>query len=183
MVIPGVIGAMAGAYILTSIHGDIVKPFVSIYLLVMGTVIIRKATRKVIEKKKVQRVGLLALFGGFLDSIGGGGWGPVVTSTLLSKGRNPQYTIGTVNATVIFSPFPGPLPADLELYLRAINGSIVMCTTNLPASPCTEGRVLDPGVTIKRTLGDMGFDLSKTNIQFTNSGLTEVVLRAGTKSA
>ncbi|MES2620632.1 MAG: sulfite exporter TauE/SafE family protein [Bacteroidota bacterium] len=105
MVIPGVIGAVVGAYVLTSIDGDIVKPFVSIYLRIMGVVILRKATRKVIEKKKVKSVGVLALFGGFLDSIGGGGWGPVVTSTLLSKGRNPQYTIGTVNATEFFVAF------------------------------------------------------------------------------
>lgn len=105
MVIPGVIGAVVGAYILTAIDGNIVKPFVSIYLLIMGVIILRKATRKVIEKKKVRRVGVLALFGGFLDSIGGGGWGPVVTSTLLSKGRNPQYTIGTVNATEFFVAF------------------------------------------------------------------------------
>ncbi len=105
MVIPGVLGAMLGAYILTNINGDYIKPFVSVYLLVMGVVIIRKALRSVIAKEKVQRVGLLALAGGFLDSIGGGGWGPVVTSTLLSKGRSPQYTIGTVNATEFFVTF------------------------------------------------------------------------------
>jgi uncharacterized membrane protein YfcA len=105
MVIPGVLGAMLGAYILTSINGDYIKPFVSVYLLVMGVVIIRKALCSVIAKEKVQRVGLLALAGGFLDSIGGGGWGPVVTSTLLSKGRSPKYTIGTVNATEFFVTF------------------------------------------------------------------------------
>lgn len=105
MVVPGVLGAMLGAYILTNINGDYIKPFVSVYLLVMGVVIIRKALRSVIAKEKVQRVGLLALAGGFLDSMGGGGWGPVVTSTLLSKGRSPQYTIGTVNATEFFVTF------------------------------------------------------------------------------
>jgi uncharacterized membrane protein YfcA len=105
IVIPGVFGAMLGAYILTNINGDYIKPFVSVYLLVMGVVIIRKALRSVIAKEKVKRVGLLALAGGFLDSIGGGGWGPVVTSTLLSKGRSPKYTIGTVNATEFFVTF------------------------------------------------------------------------------
>jgi len=105
MVIPGVLGAMLGAYVLTSINGDFVKPFVSLYLLIMGVVIIRKALRTIIAKEKVSRVGLLALTGGFLDSIGGGGWGPVVTSTLLSKGRSPKYTIGTVNATEFFVTF------------------------------------------------------------------------------
>lgn len=105
MVVPGVVGAIVGAYLLTNINADFIKPFVSIYLLVMGVLIIRKALRTVIAKEKVERVGLLALAGGFLDSIGGGGWGPVVTSTLLGKGRSPQYTIGTVNATEFFVTF------------------------------------------------------------------------------
>lgn len=102
MVIPGVVGAIVGAYLLTNINADYIKPLVSIYLLIMGAVIIRKALRTVIAKEKIERVGALALAGGFLDSVGGGGWGPVVTSTLLSKGRSPQYTIGTVNATEFF---------------------------------------------------------------------------------
>lgn len=105
MVIPGVLGAMLGAYVLTNVNGDFIKPFVSVYLLIMGAVIIRKALRNVIAREKVRKVGLLALAGGFLDSVGGGGWGPVVTSTLLSKGRNPKYTIGTVNATEFFVAF------------------------------------------------------------------------------
>ena len=105
MVIPGMLGAITGAYILTSVNGDWLKPFVSAYLLVMGIIILRKATRKVIDKKRVRKVGVLALFGGFLDSIGGGGWGPVVTSTLLSHGRHPKYIIGTVNTTEFFVTF------------------------------------------------------------------------------
>jgi uncharacterized protein len=105
MVIPGVLGAIFGAYILTSIDGDAVKPYVSVYLLIMGAIIIRKAFRKTIVKRKVSKVGVLAAIGGFVDSIGGGGWGPVVTSTLLSRGRDPRYTIGTVNATEFFVAF------------------------------------------------------------------------------
>jgi uncharacterized membrane protein YfcA len=105
MVIPGVLGAVTGAYILTSIDGDAVKPYVSAYLLIMGIIIIRKAFRKTIVKRKVAKVGVLAAVGGFVDSIGGGGWGPVVTSTLLSRGRDPRYTIGTVNATEFFVAF------------------------------------------------------------------------------
>ncbi|MFM2305906.1 MAG: hypothetical protein RLZZ367_575 [Bacteroidota bacterium] len=105
MVIPGVLGAVVGAYLLTAVNGDYVKPVVSVYLLIMGIAILRKALRKVVPREKFKRVGLLALAGGFLDSIGGGGWGPVVTSTLLGKGRSPQYTIGTVNATEFFVTF------------------------------------------------------------------------------
>lgn len=105
LVIPGVLGAATGAYILSTIDGDSVKPFVSLYLLLMGINIIFKATKKHIQKQKIGNINVLALAGGFLDSIGGGGWGPVVTSTLLSKGRNPQYTIGSVNASEFFIAF------------------------------------------------------------------------------
>jgi uncharacterized protein len=102
LIIPGIIGAVIGAYILTSIDGNAVKPFISAYLLVMGIIIIKKAFNKVKKKKKTKRLAPLALFGGFVDSIGGGGWGPVVTSTLISKGRNAKYTIGSVNLAEFF---------------------------------------------------------------------------------
>lgn len=105
MVIPGVLGAIIGAYILSNINGEVVKPYVAIYLLIMGAIVIRKSFGKTIEKKPIKGVGFLAATGGFLDSIGGGGWGPVVTSTLLSRGRDPKYTIGTVNATEFFVAF------------------------------------------------------------------------------
>jgi uncharacterized membrane protein YfcA len=54
------------------------------------------------EKRQLKKVGLLALFGGYLDSIGGGGWGPIVSSTLIASGRHPKYTIGSVNLTEFF---------------------------------------------------------------------------------
>ena len=123
MVIPGMLGAAAGAYAITSINGDFVKPFVSIYLLIMGFIILRKALRKNIEKKSIKNIGLLALFGGFLDSIGGGGWGPVVTSTLLSSGRDPKYTIGTVNATEFFVAFTSA--GVFTLFMGLQNVSII----------------------------------------------------------
>jgi uncharacterized membrane protein YfcA len=102
LIIPGMIGAVLGAYVLTSIDADIIKPFVSAYLLAMGVIIIRKALRKKKKKKKTKRLAPLALFGGFVDSVGGGGWGPVVTSTLLSRGRSIRYTIGSVNLAEFF---------------------------------------------------------------------------------
>ncbi len=99
LVIPGVLGAIAGAYILSDfINGDFIKPYISAYMIILGIVIIRKALQKNIVKKKTKNINILAAFGGFIDSVGGGGWGPVVTSTLLGKGRDPRYTIGSVNA-------------------------------------------------------------------------------------
>ena len=99
LLIPGVIGAVVGAYLLSDvIDGNLIKPFIAFYMLVLGLIIIRKALQKNFVKNKTKRIGLLAASGGFLDSIGGGGWGPIVTSTLLGQGRDPRYTIGSVNA-------------------------------------------------------------------------------------
>ncbi|MBB4800362.1 putative membrane protein YfcA [Flavobacterium nitrogenifigens] len=99
LLIPGVLGSITGAYLLSDvIDGDIIKPFIAVYMIVLAIIIIRKALKKNIVKKKTKRLSALAVFGGFMDSVGGGGWGPIVTSTLLGRGRNPRYTIGSVNA-------------------------------------------------------------------------------------
>jgi uncharacterized membrane protein YfcA len=99
LLIPGVLGSITGAYLLADvIDGDVIKPFIAIYMMVLAVIIIKKALVKNIVKKKTKRLDLLASFGGFMDSVGGGGWGPIVTSTLLGRGRNPRYTIGSVNA-------------------------------------------------------------------------------------
>ncbi|KUJ63445.1 ABC transporter permease [Flavobacteriaceae bacterium CRH] len=99
LLIPGVLGSITGAYLLSDvINGDIIKPFIAVYMIVLAVIIIKKALKKTIVKKKTKKLSVLAVFGGFMDSVGGGGWGPIVTSTLLGRGRNPRYTIGSVNA-------------------------------------------------------------------------------------
>lgn len=99
LLIPGVLGSITGAYLLSDvISGDIIKPFIAVYMIILAVVIIKKALKKTVVKKKTKKLGILAGFGGFMDSVGGGGWGPIVTSTLLGRGRNPRYTIGSVNA-------------------------------------------------------------------------------------
>ena len=99
LLIPGAIGSVVGAYLLSDvIDGDVIKPFIAVYLMILAVIIIIKALRKNITKKKTKKLGFLATFGGFMDAVGGGGWGPIVTSTLLGRGRNPRYTIGSVNA-------------------------------------------------------------------------------------
>lgn len=107
LVIPGVIGGFTGAYILSNIDGGKIKPFITFYLLLMGLLIIYKAFHKregttemdLIRRRKIIP---LALTGGFFDAIGGGGWGPIVTSTLVASGHNPRYVIGSVNAAEFF---------------------------------------------------------------------------------
>ncbi|MBL8098385.1 MAG: sulfite exporter TauE/SafE family protein, partial [Anaerolineales bacterium] len=95
-----------GAYVLTSIDGDIIKPYIAVYLLVMGGVIIYKAFTMIPRKKPDEyhgpRIGILGFIGGFCDAVGGGGWGPVVTSTLVARGKHPLMTIGSVNFTEFF---------------------------------------------------------------------------------
>lgn len=109
LLIPGVLGGIAGAYILTSIDGNILKPWIAAYLLFMGGLIIYKAYTIVPRKKPDEyhgpRVSLLGVLGGFCDAIGGGGWGPVVTSTLVARGKFPRTTIGSVNFSEFFVTF------------------------------------------------------------------------------
>jgi uncharacterized membrane protein YfcA/siroheme synthase (precorrin-2 oxidase/ferrochelatase) len=105
LVIPGVLGAILGAAALFYFgekYAMIVKPILAAYAIVLGIRILSRAFAKAVERKKVKNVGWLAGIGGFLDSFGGGGWGPLVTSTLISKGRSPQYVIGSVSLTEFF---------------------------------------------------------------------------------
>jgi hypothetical protein len=104
IVLPGVLGSILGAYILTEFesYNSIIKPIVGCYTLILGIVIIIKVIKKHQKRKKLKRVGWLATAGGFLDAIGGGGWGPVVSSTLIARGKNPRLVIGSVNLAEFF---------------------------------------------------------------------------------
>ncbi len=105
LVIPGVLGAVAGAGMLVWLgdkYGNLIKPFLAAYCMVLGFRILYQAYKRNKKNKKVKRAGWLAGAGGFLDSFGGGGWGPLVTSTLISKGRSPQYVIGSVSLSEFF---------------------------------------------------------------------------------
>lgn len=102
LVIPGVLGGVIGAYLLTAIDGDVIKPWVAVYLAIMGLIIIYRAFRALAPREVRSWLAPLALAGGFMDAIGGGGWGPVVTSTLVARGNHPRFTIGSVNMTEFF---------------------------------------------------------------------------------
>ncbi len=106
LVIPGVIGAILGA-VLLSLYGDThtpyLRPIMACYTMFLGLRILYNAFKKQQQKpKKFKRYGLLAGAGGFLDSFGGGGWGPIVTTTLITKGRSPRFVIGSVSLTEFF---------------------------------------------------------------------------------
>jgi len=101
LLIPGIVGGVTGAYLLTQMPVDTIKPFITAYLLLMGAVIVYKAFRPVKEEQHTPLVPL-GLIGGFFDAIGGGGWGPIVTSTLVARGNQPRFVIGSVNFAEFF---------------------------------------------------------------------------------
>lgn len=130
LLIPGVIGGITGAYLLTSIDGNVIKPYIAAYLLVMGGVILVKAFNHVERSREHgHSVSLLGLAGGFFDSIGGGGWGPLVTTTLVARGNNPRFTIGSVNFSEFFVTFAESVTFVLTLnflsYWRIILGLLI----------------------------------------------------------
>ncbi|MBZ5856303.1 TSUP family transporter [Flavihumibacter profundi] len=105
LVIPGVVGAILGAAMLVLLGehaGKWLMPLIAVYAMFLGFKIFTRAFGNSKANGKIKRVGWLAWCGGFLDSFGGGGWGPIVTSTLISKGRSPRFTIGTVSITEFF---------------------------------------------------------------------------------
>lgn len=102
LVIPGMIGAVLGATLLSTIDASIAKPFVMAYLACIGLYLLFRAVRGEIKPRTPRVVAPLGLLGGFLDAAGGGGWGPVVTSNLLIQGATPRHTIGTVNTAEFF---------------------------------------------------------------------------------
>jgi uncharacterized membrane protein YfcA len=120
LLIPGVIGSIIGAYLLADvIDGKVIKPFIAVYMIVLAVMIIIKGLRNNNVKKKTKNLGLLATFGGFMDAVGGGGWGPIVTSTLIGRGRDPRYTIGSVNAAEFAVSFASGITF---LLFQGING-------------------------------------------------------------
>jgi hypothetical protein len=102
IVIPGVIGGILGAYLLTQISAETARPFVLTYLAGIGLYLLWRGATHRHREREPKVVAPLGLLGGFLDAAGGGGWGPVVTSNLLVQGGSPRQVIGTVNTAEFF---------------------------------------------------------------------------------
>ncbi len=134
LLLPGMLGAMTGAYLLYELenYNHILRPIVATYTLALGIIIILKAIRKAGAKINTKRIPLLASFGGMMDSIGGGGWGPIVSSTLIAGGRNARYTVGSVNLAEFFVALSSSLTfivliglSHFQIILGLITGGIV----------------------------------------------------------
>ena len=99
----GVVGGVLGAFVLTSIDGNLLKPWITLYLAIMGGVIIWRATRELRERVfPTALCGPLGLVGGVFDAIGGGGWGPTGATTMVGTGQDPRISIGTTNTAEFF---------------------------------------------------------------------------------
>jgi uncharacterized protein len=100
LAIPAIIGAVVGALLLSYVgerYAKITKPFIAVYTMYLGIRILQNAFKKreINQKKKATKITALALIGGFIDSFGGGGWGPLVTGTFIKNGHTPRYVIGS----------------------------------------------------------------------------------------
>ena len=108
MIVPGVIGAVGGAWLLTAVSGKVIKPYVAAILLVMGAIVLVRFIRKKKitpngEATSVWKLALLALAAAFMDALGGGGWGPIATpSLILSENHEPRKVVGSVNLVEFF---------------------------------------------------------------------------------
>lgn len=112
LLVPGIIGAILGAVLLYYIgerYGTLARSLLAFYTMFLGIKILLSALKKAIPKKKFNRYSALAGAGGFFDSFGGGGWGPIVTTTLIGIGRTPRFVIGTVSLTEFFVTFASAL--------------------------------------------------------------------------
>lgn len=155
LVIPGIIGSVTGAYILSSLehYSKYTKPVVAIYTLILGIVILRKAFKliwntsqssKTKKGKKITNIRGLGLFGGFIDAVGGGGWGSIVLSSLIAGGRHARFSLGAVKASRFFVAFMSSLTFITMLdHLRwdAIGGLILGSAVASPIAAKVSNRI------------------------------------------
>src|SRR5690554_2643789 len=147
LAIPGVIGAVLGSLFVIYIGEEyeyIAYPFVALYLILIALRLISLAFKNKIIKKPIKRLSLLGFSGGFFDAFGGGGWGPIVTSTLLTKGRQSRYVVGTVSLAEFFVTFAVTLTFFTSLgvdYWYIILGSIIGGVIAAPIAAKLVGKI------------------------------------------
>ncbi|MDO4733066.1 MAG: sulfite exporter TauE/SafE family protein [Bacillota bacterium] len=151
LLLPGVLGGLCGSLLLLQI-GKEFENFISFYLLLMGLLVFFRALRSSGRPIPWFRKGLLplALFGGFLDALGGGGWGQIVGGTLLAGGEEAKKSIGSVNLSeafvtlteaVVFFFMLGGVRSCLPVIFGLISGGILAaplaawCCIRVPVRP------------------------------------------------
>lgn len=162
---PGMIGGVLGAYVLSNIDGKIAKPFVMAYLTCIGLYLLWRAWEMDHghQHKAAKVVEPLGLIGGFLDAVGGGGWGPVVTSNLLVQGTEPRTTVGSVNTAEFFLTMTISLTFILTLGFEAFTiAAVGLIIGGLMAAPL--GAVMAKKIPAKRLLAMVGGLLTATSL-------------------
>ncbi|MBB4631858.1 sulfite exporter TauE/SafE family protein [Sphingosinicella soli] len=145
LVIPGILGGLAGVWFLSVIDTQITRPAMLVYMAAIGVYLIWRAPRRPQTFRRMRFVGPLGAVGGFLDASAGGGWGPVVTGNLLAQGMTPRMAIGTVNAAEFFvavtvlSAFIGTL--GLAAFTIATTGLLVGAIVGAPLGAWLTGRI------------------------------------------
>lgn len=148
LVIPGIIGAILGAVFIGTLgksFGNYLRPVVAIYTFYLGFRILKKAFKslKAQRRRKLVNVRPVALLGGFLDAFGGG-WGPLVTSTLISGGRDPLYTIGSSTFTKFFTSIASTATFIIvfnQMHFQLIAGLVVGGMLAAPIAAKLSGKI------------------------------------------
>jgi uncharacterized membrane protein YfcA len=134
--VAGVLGAVLGAWILSNLDAAVVRPFVSVYLMLVGLYILFSALQRAPHRDTPARwTAPLGFVAGFLDASGGGGWGPLATSTLLGGGHAPRTTIGSVNATEFLVALAAATTFFVELGLSPWRELLALVIGGLLAAP------------------------------------------------
>jgi uncharacterized protein len=163
LAIPGVIGGVFGAYVLSNVDGALAKPFVMTYLTGIGFYLLYRAWGYEHVHRQPKVITPLGLIGGFLDAAGGGGWGPVVTSNLLIQGSSPRLTVGTVNTAEFFLTTAVSLTFISQLGLEAFTvATLGLLIGGLTAAPL--GAFLAKRIPPQRLLLLVGIVLTSTSL-------------------
>jgi uncharacterized membrane protein YfcA len=134
--IAGVAGAILGAWILSNVDVTAARRYVYVYLLIMGIYILVKSMW--VAPLRVKAAGWTSPLGfvaGFLDASGGGGWGPMTTSTLLGAGHAPRQTVGSVNTAEFFVTTAAATTFFLELGLAPLTYLFPLVLGGIIAAP------------------------------------------------
>ncbi len=135
---------------LTNLPVGVIKPYIAMYLVLMGARIIYRALRKDAAREEIdlssKPLAVLGFLGGLLDAIGGGGWGPIVTSTLVARGSSARKTIGTVNAAEFFVTLAETITFSVFLTLTQWEVVVGLMAGGLLAAPLAAAvtKKLDP---------------------------------------
>lgn len=136
LLLPGIVGAILGAFMLTHVDSDFIKPIIASYLLILGFIILSKTFAVFPPVAVTHHLIPLGFIGAFMDAIGGGGWGPIVTSTLLARGHDARTTIGSVNASEFFIAVTASITFFLSNVVIGWHAVIALAIGGAIAAPC-----------------------------------------------